>query len=121
MQARQEVTVHFSGTRQGFSIALDILGTMFQQSVWKELQHIPFGRTRTYKEQAIQFGSQKAIRAVAAANGQNPVAILIPCHWVVGSDGSLTGYAGGLTRKRWLLDHEQKVVGRAQMSLFSSS
>ena len=90
-------------------------GTAFQQSVWNELLHIPFGSTRTYLEQTKQLGDVKAIRAVASANGKNPIWIVIPCHRVVGSDGSLTGYAGGIWRKKWLLEHES---GAKQQTLF---
>jgi len=83
-------------------------GTGFQKKVWEELLKIPFGKTITYKELALKLGDLKAIRAVAAANGANPVSVIVPCHRVIGSDGSLTGYAGGLWRKRWLLEHESK-------------
>jgi len=82
-------------------------GTDFQKSVWKILQEIPYGETRSYKQQAIALGNPKAIRAVASANGHNRISIIIPCHRVIGSDGSLTGYGGGLHRKKWLLDFEK--------------
>ena len=97
---------YFQGQRRGFSVRLDPEGSEFQHRVWQQLQQIPFGDTLTYLEQAEKLGDVKAIRAVAAANARNPIAVIIPCHRVVGSDGSLTGYAGGLWRKRWLLDHE---------------
>ena len=97
---------YFQGQRRGFSVRLDPEGSEFQHRVWQQLQQIPFGETLTYLEQAEKLGDIKAIRAVAAANARNPIAVIIPCHRVVGSDGSLTGYAGGLWRKRWLLDHE---------------
>ncbi len=86
---------------------LDTPGTDFQQSVWKILQNITYGETRSYKQQAIALNNPKAIRAVASANGHNRVSIVIPCHRVIGSNGSLVGYGGGLHRKRWLLDFEK--------------
>lgn len=91
-----------------FSVPLVTPGSAFRKAVWKELQKIEYGTTRTYSQQAAAIGNLKSIRAVAAANGANPVAIVIPCHRVVGSGGSLTGYAGGIERKRWLLEHERK-------------
>ena len=106
---------YFKGTRTEFSLKLNPQGTAFQQKVWKELLNIPFNKTKTYLEQTKALGDVKAIRAVAAANGKNPIAIVIPCHRVIGSDGSLTGYAGGLWRKKWLLAHENPVK---QQSLF---
>jgi AraC family transcriptional regulator of adaptative response/methylated-DNA-[protein]-cysteine methyltransferase len=105
-QVQSELAEYFAGTRKLFAVALDTPGTDFQRSVWKILQDIPYGKTRSYKEQAIVIGNPKAIRAVASANGQNRVNIIIPCHRVIGSDGSLVGYGGGLYRKQWLLDHE---------------
>lgn len=106
---------YFKGQRTKFNLKLNPQGTPFQQSVWKELNNIPFGKTRTYLEQTKQIGDPKAIRAVASANGRNPIWIVIPCHRVIGSDGSLTGYAGGIWRKKWLLNHESPVK---QQSLF---
>lgn len=106
---------YFAGTRTAFDLKLNPQGTEFQQKVWKELLNIPFNKTRTYLEQTKAIGDVKAIRAVASANGKNPIWIVIPCHRVIGSDGSLTGYAGGLWRKKWLLDHENPVK---QQSLF---
>jgi methylated-DNA-[protein]-cysteine S-methyltransferase len=106
---------YFKGDRTEFSLKLNPQGTEFQQKVWKELLTIPFNKTRTYLEQTKAIGDVKAIRAVASANGKNPIAIVIPCHRVIGSDGSLTGYAGGLWRKKWLLEHENPVK---QQSLF---
>lgn len=106
---------YFDNTRTTFDLKLNPQGTAFQQSVWNELLKIPFGRTRTYLEQTKQLGDVKAIRAVASANGKNPIWIIIPCHRVVGSDGSLTGYAGGVWRKKWLLEHES---GAKQQMLF---
>jgi AraC family transcriptional regulator of adaptative response/methylated-DNA-[protein]-cysteine methyltransferase len=105
---QSEVLDYFSGNRMRFTVPLDTPGTVFQQSVWESLVKIPYGETRTYKQQAISIGNPKAIRAVASANGYNRISILIPCHRVVGSDGSLTGYGGGLLRKQWLLDLESE-------------
>jgi len=101
-----ELGEYFLGKRRKFTVPLHTPGTDFQQSVWKILQDIPYGETRTYKQQAIAIGNPKAVRAVAGANGQNRVGIIIPCHRVIGSDGSLVGYGGGLHRKKWLLDLE---------------
>ncbi len=109
-QVQQQITEYFDGKRQQFDLPLHTPGTPFQQSVWRILQQIPYGKTRSYKQQAIALHNPKAVRAVATANGHNRIAIVIPCHRVVGSDGSLTGYAGGLHRKRWLLDFEQKQI-----------
>ncbi|MEE9361759.1 MAG: methylated-DNA--[protein]-cysteine S-methyltransferase [Cellulophaga sp.] len=106
---------YFSGERQNFSIKLNPKGTDFQRKVWEELQHIPFGKTLSYLGLSKKLENVKAIRAVAAANGKNPLWIIIPCHRVIGSDGSLTGYAGGLHRKKWLLNHESPLK---QLSLF---
>ena len=106
---------YFNGKRTKFSILLNPKGTPFQKSVWKELTTIPFGKTTSYLRQSNGLGKPKAIRAVASANGKNPICIVIPCHRVIGSDGSLTGYASGLWRKKWLLDHENPLK---QQSLF---
>lgn len=104
--AVHQLEAYFAGTLQTFQIKLNLKGTDFQKSVWQELLNIPYGKTISYLELSRRLGDVKAIRAVAAANGQNPLWIVVPCHRVVGSDGSLTGYAGGLWRKKWLLDHE---------------
>jgi AraC family transcriptional regulator of adaptative response/methylated-DNA-[protein]-cysteine methyltransferase len=101
-----QLAEYFDGKRKEFSIQLDLNGTEFQLTVWNELLKIPFGETRTYSEQSIAIGNIETIRAVAHANGLNPVAIVVPCHRVVGANGKLTGYAGGLWRKKWLLQHE---------------
>ncbi|TDE04930.1 methylated-DNA--[protein]-cysteine S-methyltransferase [Flavobacterium hiemivividum] len=106
---------YFAGKRSDFSIVLNPKGTEFQQKVWKGLLQIPFGKTRSYLEQSKILGDVKAIRAVASANGKNPLWIVVPCHRVIGADGSLTGYAGGLWRKKWLLEHENPTN---QQSLF---
>ena len=97
---------YFAGERTSFDIALDLRGTEFQTEVWNSLANIEFGQTRSYGEQAAALGRPKAMRAVGSANGKNPVSIILPCHRVVGSTGKLTGYAGGLDAKRWLLNHE---------------
>lgn len=99
---------YFQGKRQKFSVKLDLGGTDFQKRVWQELLKIPFGRTASYRDIAAAAGNSRAVRAVGNANSVNAVAIIIPCHRVIGSDGSLVGYGSGLWRKRWLLAHEQK-------------
>lgn len=106
-QVQAEVREYFSGKRKQFTVPLDTPGTKFQVSVWKLLQKIPYGEIRSYKQQANMLGNPKAIRAVASANGYNRVGIIIPCHRVIGSDGKLAGYGGGLHRKKWLLDFEK--------------
>ena len=106
---------YFNGEREHFSIKLNPQGTEFQKRVWEEIQIIPYGKTLSYLELSKQLGDLKAIRAVANANGKNPLWIIVPCHRVIGSDGSLTGYAGGLHRKQWLLEHESPYK---QQSLF---
>ena len=98
------------GKRSDFSVPLDTPGTDFQNVVWKALKQIPCGETASYQYQATLIGNPKAVRAVASANGANRISIIIPCHRVIGKDGSLTGYGGGLERKRWLLDHEHKIA-----------
>jgi len=106
---------YFDGRRKDFDFKLNPKGTEFQQKVWQELLKIPFGKTMSYLELSKKLGDVKAIRAVASANGKNPLWIVIPCHRVIGTDGSLTGYAGGLWRKKWLLEHESPAT---QQSLF---
>ena len=106
---------YFEGRVRDFSVALDPEGTAFQKKVWSQLMSIDYGETSTYLEQTEVLGDPKAIRAVAGANAKNPIAVIIPCHRVIGSDGKLTGYAGGLWRKKWLLEHENPP---AQGSLF---
>lgn len=106
---------YFEGKREHFDLKLIPQGTEFQQSVWKQLQTIPYGKKISYLDLSKQLVDVKAIRAVANANGKNPIWIIIPCHRVIGSDGSLTGYAGGLARKQWLLNHENPYK---QQSLF---
>lgn len=105
-QTRKELTEYFNKERKEFTMELLMLGTEFQQSVWNVLLTIPYGRTISYKDESIQLGNEKAIRAVSSANGKNKIGIIVPCHRVIGSDGSLTGYAGGLHRKQYLLNLE---------------
>ncbi|HAT66149.1 MAG TPA: cysteine methyltransferase [Flavobacteriaceae bacterium] len=107
--AVSQLTEYFEGKRNHFNLQLNPKGTDFQKKVWQQLQQIPFGKTTSYQEMANLLGDPKVIRAAASANGKNPIAIIIPCHRVIGSDGSLTGYAGGLHRKKWLLQHENPV------------
>lgn len=102
----RQLNEYFSRRRKVFDLELDLQGTDFQKQVWMELLKIPYGRTITYKELSIRLGNPGVIRAAGAANGANLVSIIVPCHRVIGSDGSLTGYAGGLWRKKWLLDFE---------------
>lgn len=104
--AAAQLQAYFAGTLTQFDLPLDPRGTDFQQSVWQALRMIPFGETRSYADIARAIGRPDAVRAVGAANGRNPLSIIAPCHRVVGSTGALTGFAGGLAAKRWLLDHE---------------
>ena len=106
---RDQLDEYFAGERLEFDVPLHLEGTTFQQRVWQELTKIPFGQTISYGELARRVGKPSASRAVGAANGRNPVSILVPCHRVVGSAGSLTGYGGGIERKQWLLDWERRV------------
>lgn len=105
-KAIEELQEYFEGNRTHFTFKIQPKGTDFQQKVWQELINIPYGKTISYLDLAKKLGDVKAIRAVASANGKNPLWIVIPCHRVIGTDGSLTGYAGGLWRKKWLLEHE---------------
>ena len=104
--AIEELQEYFEGNRTHFTFKIQPKGTDFQQKVWQELINIPYGKTISYLDLAKKLGDVKAIRAVASANGKNPLWIVVPCHRVIGTDGSLTGYAGGLWRKKWLLEHE---------------
>ena len=110
----KEIMEYLNGKRKSFDIKYEINGTEFQKKVWKELTNIPYGETRTYKEIAVAVGNPKASRAVGMANNKNPIAIIVPCHRVIGSDGKLVGYAGGLDMKRTLLNLEKKYNGRYQ-------
>lgn len=105
-EAVSQLNDYFEGKRNDFTFKLNPSGTEFQQKVWKGLLEISFGKTMSYLELSKKLGEVKAIRAVASANGKNPLWIVVPCHRVIGTDGSLTGYAGGLWRKKWLLEHE---------------
>ena len=107
-----QLAEYFNGTRSEFDIPLDLVGTEFQVAAWKSLASVPFGTTASYAKQAASIGRPTATRAIGAANGRNPVVIVLPCHRIVGADGSLTGFGGGLRTKQWLLQHEQKVVAR---------
>ncbi len=107
-QTEHELTEYFAGDRQVFTLPLVLDGTGFQTQVWRQLLDIPFGVTRSYGELAVAVGRPGASRAVGRANGDNRIAVIVPCHRVIGADGSLTGYGGGMRRKRWLLRHEQR-------------
>ncbi|GGG25121.1 methylated-DNA--[protein]-cysteine S-methyltransferase [Pontibacter amylolyticus] len=114
----QQLQEYFAGKRQEFNLTLAPAGTTFQKQVWQELQGIPHGKTTSYLAVSKVVSGEKAIRAVGAANGRNPICIVVPCHRVIGSDGSLTGYAGGLWRKEWLLRHEGALRTATQTSIF---
>ena len=114
-EAGSQLNDYFDGKRTDFTFKLNPSGTAFQKKVWAALLEIPFGKTISYLELSKKLGDIKAIRAVASANGRNPLWIVVPCHRVIGTDGSLTGYAGGLWRKKWLLEHENP---SNQQSLF---
>lgn len=114
-EAVDQIKNYFEGKKTTFSFKINPTGTAFQQRVWQELLRIPYGKTCSYLELSKKLGDVKAIRAVATANGKNPLWIVIPCHRVIGADGSLTGYAGGLWRKKWLIEHENPIK---QQSLF---
>lgn len=103
---KQQLREYFNGDLHEFSLPIDQSGTAFQKTVWGYLQSIPFGKTASYGDVAQGINNPKAVRAVGAANGKNPISIIVPCHRVIGSNGTLTGYAGGMDRKKWLLDHE---------------
>lgn len=107
-QCFHQLDEYFSGIRKEFTFPFSQEGTAFQKQVWQQLQTIPYGKTLSYAQLALQLGDIKKIRAVGTTNGKNNIAIVVPCHRVIGSDQQLTGYAGGLWRKRWLLDHEAK-------------
>ncbi|MDM1021890.1 methylated-DNA--[protein]-cysteine S-methyltransferase [Acinetobacter sp. VNK23] len=106
-RVKQQLEQYFAGQRQQFDLPLDFQGTDFQQQVWQALFTIPYGETRSYKDIALQIGNEKAVRAVGAANGRNPISIIAPCHRVIGSGGALVGFAGGLDKKQILLSLEQ--------------
>jgi len=110
-EAARQLAAYFGGELRDFDLPLAPEGSDFQRQVWDELRRIPFGETTSYMAIAKRIGDPRQVRAVGSANGRNPISIIIPCHRVVGSDGSLVGYGGGLDRKRWLLDHEIRVAG----------
>ncbi|ENX21480.1 hypothetical protein F892_00708 [Acinetobacter vivianii] len=109
-KVKQQLEEYFAGQRQQFDLPLDFQGTAFQKQVWQALLNIPYGETRSYKEIAVQLGNEKAVRAVGAANGKNPISIIAPCHRVIGSSGALVGFAGGLDKKQILLNLEQSQI-----------
>ena len=113
---REQLNGYFAGDRHAFDIPLRLAGTPFQREVWEQLMRIPFGKTLSYGELAIRVGRPNAFRAVGSANGCNPISIIVPCHRVIGSDGQLTGYGGGLGNKRWLLDWERDTKGNNAVS-----
>lgn len=118
-ECAEQLKAYFAGNLRIFSLQLEAQGTEFQESVWKSLFRIPFGETLTYAQMATVLGNPKVIRAAASANGANPIAIVIPCHRVMGSDGKLVGYSGGLWRKEWLLRHESNTAGtKKQLEIF---
>jgi len=110
-QCAHQLLEYIEGKRKIFELPLHANGTPFQQRVWDKLLSIPFGKTCSYHQLAVDLGDPKCIRAAGTANGKNPIAVIIPCHRVIGAHGELTGYAGGLPRKKWLLDHEARVSG----------
>lgn len=116
-KAIKQLDEYFTKQRETFDLPLSLIGTSFQQSVWRKLIEIPFGETRSYLELSQELGDENAIRAVASANGANAISIIVPCHRIIGSDGSLTGYAGGLNAKKKLLELEGMQFGN-QLSLF---
>jgi methylated-DNA-[protein]-cysteine S-methyltransferase len=105
-EAIAQLVDYFNGGRQLFDLPLKFNGTHFQKAVWQQLLNVPYGKTASYQEVAVALGNPQAVRAVGAANGQNPISIIAPCHRIIGSNGKLTGYGGGLWRKEWLLRHE---------------
>lgn len=114
----QQLSEYFAGNRQEFDLPIYSSGTLFQEQVWQRLHQIGFGKTLSYSDLSNQLGNLGAIRAVGSANGRNKLLLIRPCHRVIGADGKLVGYAGELWRKRWLLDHERKIAGTPQLSLF---
>jgi len=109
--ARRQLDEYFARTRTSFDLPLDAEGTAFERRVWDLLRAIPYGTTTSYGELARRLGEPKEARAVGAANGKNPIPIIVPCHRVIGANGDLTGFGGGLERKRWLLEHEGALLG----------
>jgi len=118
LQAIRELDEYFAGTRKVFELPLQQQGSAFQQQVWDELSKIAYGKTISYLQQSRFINNPLGIRAIASANGKNHLLIVVPCHRVIGSDGSLTGFGAGIWRKKWLLEHEARVMGVGQTSLF---
>lgn len=108
--AARQLQEYFAGTRREFDLPRDASGTAFQQQAWDALRRIPYGTTRSYQQQAAAIGRPAAVRAIGTANGKNPLSIIVPCHRVIGANGGLTGYGGGLPAKQWLLQHESRVA-----------
>ena len=117
LETIRQLDEYFSGERKVFDLPIKQAGTEFQQSVWQQLAQIPYGKTINYGQQSKLMNNPLGIRAIASANGKNNLWVVVPCHRVIGSDGSLTGYAGGLWRKKWLLAHEAKIAGIGQTIL----
>ena len=111
-EATRQLTAYFDGTLQDFDLPLCMTGTDFQLRCWQALQTIPYGETISYGEQARRIGNPKAVRAVGGANHRNPISIVVPCHRVIGTNGTLTGYGGGMDKKAWLLEHEKRHAKR---------
>ena len=120
-RCKQQLQEYFAGKRKSFDLPLDQQGTAFQKTIWNSLSRIPFGQAVSYRDIADGVKNPKAVRAVGAANGKNPIAIIVPCHRVIGTDRTLTGYAGGLQRKAWLLEHEGIAFKSNQKDLQASS
>jgi len=110
LDSLKQLNEYFKGLRKEFDLKLRLNGTSFQNTVWKALQKVTYGKTITYKELAQKIGKETAIRAIGSANGQNPISIIIPCHRIIGSDGKLRGYGGGIEKKKWLLEFENRNV-----------
>ena len=108
--AVKQVKEYLAGTRLEFDLPLDLHGTEFQQQAWRSLAQVPYGKTWSYAQQAASIGRPAATRAIGAANGRNPVAVILPCHRIIGANGALTGFGGGLPVKQWLLEHERRVL-----------
>lgn len=119
IQCKTELAEYFAGKRKEFNVPIHQDGTEFQHRVWNELMKIPYGKTVSYNDIAIALGDKKSVRVVGSSNGKNKISIIVPCHRVIGKDGSLTGYAGGMWRKQWLLNHEKEFSGgEKQMEMF---
>ncbi|MGH7242532.1 MAG: methylated-DNA--[protein]-cysteine S-methyltransferase [Phycisphaerales bacterium] len=118
-QIEHELHDYFQGRRREFGVPLEFDGTEFQKRVWEELRRIPFAETISYAELAKRVGNANGFRAVGAANGANPIAIVVPCHRVINADGGIGGYGGDVWRKRWLLEHERRVAGMPPLDLFA--